>query len=63
MEEQRVKSKRSSQRDSRIRVVTNWQHTQEVSPAMRRLLMLLLRPRGNHPVETVRTDEERQNEP
>jgi len=48
-----------SRGDSQIKV--EWQHTEEVTPAMRRLLMLLLRPRGNHPVDTVRTDEERQD--
>lgn len=48
--------------DSKVKLEVNWQHTQEVSPTMRRLLMLLLRPRDNHPVETVRTDEEHENE-
>ena len=43
-----VRSKRSkSQRDSQIKVVTDWKYTQEISPAFRRLMMLLLKPRGN----------------
>ena len=46
MEEQTVKSKKNSQRDSQIKVVTNWQHTDEVSPAFKRLMMLLLSDRS-----------------
>ncbi len=34
-----------SQKDIQIRVVTNWQHTQELSPAFRRLMVLLLEPK------------------
>ncbi len=45
MEEQAIKSKKSSQRDSQIKVVTRWQHTQEPSPAFRRLTVLLLEPK------------------
>lgn len=42
MEEQAVKNKKSSQRNTQIKVVTSWQHTQELSPAFRRLMRLLL---------------------
>jgi len=47
---------------NQIEVVTNWQHTDEASPAFKRLMMLLLKPKDNCPVETMRADEERQNE-
>ena len=40
-----------SRNHSQIEVVTDWQHTQEVTPAMRLLLMLLLRPRGKNEVK------------
>ena len=31
-----------SRRNSKIAVITNWQHAQEVSPAFKRLMALLL---------------------
>ena len=37
--------------DKNIQIEVNWQHTQEVTPAMRLLLMLLLRPRGKNEVK------------
>jgi len=40
MEEHLVKNK--SQRDSQIKVITNWQHTEQPSPAFKRLMNLLL---------------------
>ena len=43
MERQTVKSKKSSQRDGRIKV--EWQHTQEPNLIFRRLMMILLKPR------------------
>jgi hypothetical protein len=46
---------RKSQRDSQIEVVTSWQHTEEVPPAFKRLMMLLLRERiGNGEKATER---------
>ena len=40
---------------SQIEVVTNWQHTDEASPAFKRLMMLLLRERiGNGEKATER---------
>ena len=35
-----------SQRNSRIVVITNWQHAQEVPPAFKRLMVLLLEDKG-----------------
>jgi hypothetical protein len=48
MEGQTVKSKKSSQRDSEIKVAisVSWQHTQEPNPAFKRLIALLLRDRS-----------------
>jgi len=46
MEEQVVKNNtRKSQRDSQIKVTTSWQHTQELTPAFKKLMSLLLKPR------------------
>ena len=41
MERQRAKN---NTRRSQIEVVTDWQHTQELTPAFRRLMRLLLEP-------------------
>jgi len=38
-----------SQRDSQIKVVTHWDYTEEVPPAFKRLMMLLLKPRVEEP--------------
>ena len=35
-----------NQRDSQIKMVTNWQYTEEVSPTFKRLMSLLLQ-KGN----------------
>ncbi len=59
MKGQTVKSKAGK---CQIEVVANWQHTQEVSPAFKRLMTCLLQPRDNHLVEISREDEEHQNE-
>ena len=48
-----------NQRDSQIKVVTNWQHTEEVSPALKRLMMLLLEPREKR---RVNRDEQRNDQ-
>lgn len=61
MEEQAVNGRKSSQRNRPIKLEVNWQHTQEPSPAFKRLMMLLLKPPDSQPVETARADEERQN--
>lgn len=43
MEGQRVKNNtRKSQRDSKIKLITSWQHVEEVPPAFKRLMELLL---------------------
>jgi len=34
-----------NQQDSQIKIVTNWQNTQEPNPALRRLMEMLLRER------------------
>ena len=44
MEEQAIKSKKSSQKDSQIKV--DWHYAEEVPPAFKRLMMLLLRDRS-----------------
>jgi len=54
--------KNKSQTGSQIKVVANWQHTQEASPAFKQLMMLLLKPRSNQSVETLWPEEEHQNE-
>ena len=55
MERQTVKSKKGSQRDKPIKVSTNWRHTDEASPAFKRLMMLLLKERiGNGEKATER---------
>jgi hypothetical protein len=35
-----------SQKHSQVEVVIDWQHTQEITPAFRRLMMRLLEPRS-----------------
>jgi len=50
-----------SQKDSQSKVTVNWHHTEEMSPAFKRLMMLLLKPSDSQPVETATTEEERQN--
>ena len=62
MEGHTAKSKNSDQKDSNIKVATNWQYTQEPNPAFKQLMMILLRPLDNQPAETIRADEEPQNE-
>ena len=56
--EQRVKNNtRKSQKDSQIiKVVTRWEHAEEVPPAFKRLMMLLLEPRNKR---RVNRDEKR----
>ena len=52
-----------SQRDSKIKLVTSWEYSKECNPLFARLMSRLLqKPKDNQPIETVRTDEERQNE-
>jgi len=46
---QRVE-KRKRQTDS-CTVSVNWQHTQEVPPTFKQLMMLLLKPRNNQPIK------------
>ena len=42
VELQEIKNTIESQKDSRIEVVTQWHYTQEIPPAFKRLMMLLL---------------------
>ena len=49
-------------KNSPIRIVANWQHTQETTPAFKRLMMLLLQPPDNQRIEISRADEEHENE-
>ena len=37
-----TKKNNNNTRGNQVRVVTNWQHTQELTPAFRRLMVLLL---------------------
>ncbi len=63
MERQRVKNTPKSQKHSQIEVVTNWQHSKECNPLFGRLMSLLLqKPKGNQPIETLRIDEEHKDE-
>ena len=58
MESRKGKLRSKSQRNSQIKVVTSWQHTEEVPPAFKRLMALLLQPRENQPKETGRGEGE-----
>lgn len=61
--DQRVNNTRKSQREKQVQVVTRWEYSKECNPLFARLMSRLLqKPKDNQPVETVRTDEERQNE-
>ena len=51
-----------SLRNSQLELTTSWQYTEEASPAFKRLVMLLLKPRNNQSVETLWPEEEHQNE-
>ena len=53
MERERVKNTPKSLKLSQIEVVTNWRHTDEASPAFRRLIALLLEDK-----EGKRSDEQ-----
>jgi len=48
--------------NTQVQVVTCWDYTEEASPAFKRLMLLLLKPLGNQSAETLRADEEHQNE-
>jgi hypothetical protein len=50
-----------SQRDSQIKVVTNWQHTQEANPAFRRLMLLLLQERIENGEKATQRESNRPN--
>lgn len=43
--EKQINKSSKNQRNTQIKVVTNWQYVEESSPAFRRLMMLLLKPR------------------
>ena len=43
-----------NQRDNQV--VTNWEYTEEPSPAFKRLMMLLLSPRDNQVEDTGKED-------
>ena len=51
---QRVRNSKN-QRNSQIKVTVNWQHTQEVSPAFKQLMSLLLQ-KGNERKREVNDD-------
>ena len=54
------KAERSkSQRESKVKLVTRWDYTQECSPAFARLMALLLRPRE---ANTSKEEKEAENE-
>lgn len=57
--EKAVKNKKSSQRNTQIKVVTSWQHTQEPNLSFKRLMMLLLKPREKR---RVNRDEQRNDQ-
>ena len=59
--DQRVNNTRKSKKHSQIKVVTRWDYKEEVTPAFKRLMALLLKPRDSQSVETATTDEEHQN--
>ena len=50
-ERKKQMDKSKSQRHRQIKVSLNWQFTDEVTPAFKRLMTLLLKPRGNPPVK------------
>lgn len=53
MESSKHSNRGKSQRDSQIKVVTNWQHTEQVSSGFRRLMCLLLEPKYNRITRTI----------
>ena len=57
-----ITRRNNSQRSGQFEMAMNWQHTQEISPAFKRLVMLLLKPLDNQSAEMPRPDEEHQNE-
>jgi len=61
MESRKAKSSKS-QKDSQCKVITNWQHTQEVSPAFKRLMMLLLQERNGNGEQRRREDNRPDNQ-
>jgi len=54
MERERVKNTPKSQKHSQVEVVACWAHTEEASPAFKRLMALLLENKGGK-----RSDEQR----
>ena len=57
-----MESRKGKLRNTQVKVVSRWDYTEEVSPAFKRLMMLLIKPLGNQSAETLRADEEHQNE-
>lgn len=51
-----------TRRSSEMKVGVHWQHTEEISPAFKRLMVLLLQPLDNQRIETLWPEEEPQNE-
>ena len=56
------KDKLSNKSRGDIKLEVNWEYVKETSPLFKSLIMRLLKPPDSQPVETARTDEERQNE-
>jgi len=50
-----------SERDSRITVNANWQRTEKMSPAFKRLMMLLLRERIENGKKTTERESTRRD--
>jgi len=57
-----MESRKGRLRNTQVQVVTRWDYAEEASPAFKRLMMLLLKPLGNKSAETLRANEEHQNE-
>ena len=57
-----MESRKGKLRNMQVKVISRWDYTEEVSPAFKRLMMLLIKPLGNQSAETLRADEEHQNE-
>ena len=51
-----------SQSGSQVKLIANWQYIDEMPPAFKRLMMVLLNPRNNQSAEALCAEEEHQNE-
>ena len=56
------RNKGKNQTGDHIELVAHWQHSQEMSPAFKRLMAILLRPQDSQSIGTSWAEKEHQNE-